>query len=126
MKIELDESSSTRSSHSTRAVLAVCVLSLFFTAWRVAHAHPVSLDTAGNTYKRLQHPSTESEHARNMPNSDSLVVYTVSPGVADPSVKHFLRDSYAMFDRKKSTAGQSCSCTSSAPMAHRTTPNFYP
>jgi len=38
-----------------------------------------------------------------MPKSDSLIVYTVSAGAADPSVKRFLRDSYAMFDRKRST-----------------------
>jgi len=71
--------------------------------WNHAGATFVTVDTSDSSYKRLQHPSTESEHARNLPQSATLVVYTVSPNVADPSVKRFLRDSYAMFDRARST-----------------------
>ncbi|NKF20795.1 BPSS1187 family protein [Solimonas marina] len=54
-------------------------------------------------YLKLQQHSTPAQQQRGVSVSADRVFHAVAPDEADPTVKHYLRDSYAMIDRRAVT-----------------------
>ncbi|MFT4045882.1 MAG: hypothetical protein QM661_04210 [Solimonas sp.] len=93
----------TEAPHGIRAALRRVVAALLLAAVllpRPALAEPVPAFDHDDDYLALQQHSTPEQRQRGVTVSDHRVFHAVAPDEADPSVHRYLRDSYAMFDRR--------------------------
>jgi len=84
-----------------RLIRPVAISVLAMTLASGAGASTVPGAESGDTYNRLQRHSTQAEAEHGWPDQPGLVTHTVSPDVADPSVRRYLRDNIVAFRRDR-------------------------